>query len=176
MRFPSDPPPRTGRIIRLGLLVAAALATNLAESLVPLPLPGAKLGIANAFPLIALLLWGPREATIVMALRVALGGLLSGNALATAATAAGATAALAVMLPLRRAFGADLSVPMLSVAGATAYNLAQTAVVAALVGDFRLLLLFPPLGLLGVGTGWGIGLLAERTAARVGVERGEDRG
>jgi len=163
------------RPVLLGLLTAAALAANLAESLVPLPLPGAKLGVANAFPLIALLLWGSREATAVMLLRVLLGGLLSGNGLALAASASGATAALAVMIPLRRLFGTELSVPLLSVAGATAYNLAQTGTVAALVGDPRLLLLVPPLALLGIPTGWGVGLLADRAARRLGT-RGEEEG
>ena len=53
---------KTRRLVLTALLTACALAVNLAESALPMPAPGIKLGAANVFSLAALVLMGAREA------------------------------------------------------------------------------------------------------------------
>jgi len=67
------------RVIVTGLLTALALVFNIVEGTMPLPLPGIKLGAANVFSLLALVLLGVREAFAVTLLRVCLAWLVTGN-------------------------------------------------------------------------------------------------
>lgn len=46
----------TRRIVLTGLFTACALVVNVAEGMLPMPLPGIKLGAANVFALAALVL------------------------------------------------------------------------------------------------------------------------
>ena len=50
----------TRRIVLTGLFTACALVVNVAEGMLPMPLPGIKLGAANVFALAALVLLGKR--------------------------------------------------------------------------------------------------------------------
>ena len=64
-----------------GSLAALALIASYVESLVPLPVPvpGIRLGLANAVVLAALELFGLREAFLVSVVRIVLAGFLFGN-------------------------------------------------------------------------------------------------
>ena len=68
------------KIALLGILAGLGLVAFLLESLIPIPyLPGAKLGFANIFSLLALLLYGLPEALFVVIARTVLGSLFAGN-------------------------------------------------------------------------------------------------
>jgi heptaprenyl diphosphate synthase len=70
----------TRRLVFLSLLVALGTVLHVVEGmlLVPLPLPGVKLGLANIVTLFALHLYGFRAGMAVAMARVFLGSLLSG--------------------------------------------------------------------------------------------------
>ena len=68
-------------LVLCALLSAFALALSYIETLFPLPLPvpGARLGLGNALVLLALLTLGPTEAAGVLLTKTALSALLFGT-------------------------------------------------------------------------------------------------
>ncbi len=164
----------TRRIVLTGLFTACAFAVNIAESAFPMPLPGVKLGLANAVALCALVLLGAKEAFIVTLLRVFLSWLASGNVFSLACSIGGALPAVAVMSLLYGRFSNELSMPWISVAGAWAFNAGQIAVVTYLVQDIRVALYILPLLAAGTAAGWATGLLAQSACAKIGGKINED--
>lgn len=67
------------RLAFMGLLIAVASILFTVESLVNLPIPWFKLGLANVVTLLALEWWGLTEALIIVVLRSFLGGVLTGK-------------------------------------------------------------------------------------------------
>ena len=130
----------TRSIVLGALLAACALLVSFIESLfpLPLPLPGAKLGLSN----ITVLLFG----TPISLLYAAVGGSLSFAAMAA--------------LNARR----SVSPIGQSIAGAALHNLGQVLVAAALTATPRLLLYYTPLALLALLTGSLSGFLAQLCA------------
>ncbi|MGN1248575.1 MAG: Gx transporter family protein [Candidatus Spyradocola sp.] len=162
MRKPS------ARTLVLGALLAAcALLVSYVESLfpLPLPLPGAKLGLSNAVVLLALLTLDVPTAFFVLTTKLLLSALLFGTPISLLYAAAGGLLAFAAMTALR----ARPSVSPIgqSIAGAVLHNLGQTLVAAALTATPRLLLYFTPLALLSILTGALSGLTAQLCARRL---------
>ena len=157
----------TRRIVLTGLFTACALVVNIAEGMLPMPLPGIKLGAANVFALTALVLLGTKEAFAVTLLRVALAWLVTGNVFSFLCSMGGALLAVAVMAFLYKRFRADFSLPWISVAGAWAFNLGQVAVVSYVVGDARVALYILPLFVAGAVAGWAVGWLADAVCRRL---------
>lgn len=143
---------------RIATLAAAAVGLTLAESAIPLPLPGVKPGLANIVTLIVLYQFGWRAAVWVSLLRIVAGALALGTFLTptfvmslSGGLASLFVLALLVRLP-RRLFG-----PVgLSVLAAFAHIGAQLAVVGAwLMPGVNLL----PLLALFLGAAWLSGLV-----------------
>lgn len=166
---------KTRRLVLTALLTACALAVNLAESALPMPAPGIKLGAANVFSLAALVLMGAREAFAVTLLRVSLAWLATGNVFSLFCGLAGGLAATAVMALMYKRWGGALSLPWVSVAGAWAFNIGQVAVVSFIVGDWRVGLYILPLFAAGSAAGWAVGWLAGKICARLGYNDRQER-
>lgn len=156
----------TGRLARIGLLVSLAAAVHLLETLVPTPVPWFRLGLGNALVLLALHLYGGREALWVGLGKVVVGSLLAGRFLSPgfALSLGGTVAATGVMAAAIR-----LPLPLgfvgLSVLGAEAHALTQIALASSLfLRTSSLWSLAPLLGGLAVGSGALTGLLAHRLA------------
>ncbi len=151
------------KIAVLGILTGCGLAAFMLESLIPMPfLPGAKLGFANIFSLLALLLYGLPEALIVVLVRTFLGSLFAGNLsmLLYSLTAGVISTAVSRMLlyALPR-----VSFTAISVAGAVVHNLVQLFVYCGLTGTMLLFVYAPYLCLMGAGSGVIIGLIVAWT-------------
>ena len=149
-------------LVLCALLSAFALALSYIETLFPLPLPvpGARLGLGNALVLLALLTLGPAEAAGVLLTKTALSALLFGTPVSFLYAAAGG----AMLLLNKRRSVTPIGQ---SIAGAVLHNLGQVLVAMLLTNTPRLLLYFTPLGLLGVLTGALSGLAAKLCAAKV---------
>ena len=120
-------------IATMGLLTAVALILGYVEHLVALsPVPGVKLGIANTVLLYALYLMGPKQAWILMGLKVALSGILFSGPFAMLYSLAGGIISLIAMTLGRRIFG--IGVVGVSVLGAAGHNLGQL-LIACLVAQ-----------------------------------------
>ena len=130
------------KIITLcGLLTALAIVLSLVERLFPLdavvPVPGAKLGLANVVTLFALTRVSARDALAVVVCRVAISSLLMGSVTAFLFSLFGGLLSLIVMWALLRAEGTFCSLLGVSVAGAAAHNIGQVIAAIDLDADRR---------------------------------------
>lgn len=126
----------TNRLTRLALLVAVALALHAVEAALPaLPVPGARLGLANLATLIALVVLGSRAAITVAVVRSILGSAIVGTFLAPAffMSLSGALVS-AIVMAISYRLGPRFSLVGVSLAGALAHNMAQLAVAVVLIG------------------------------------------
>ena len=152
------------RVGYTGLLISLGLVLQIFESALPplLPIPGAKLGLANLATVIALFYLGPLEALEVTVMRTLLGGMLRGSLVGLLLSTGGGAAAWCVMTALYLFLPAAFSVTGLSVAGAAAHNTAQLFLAVLLVGFAGLWRYLPYLLLVAVPTGCFIGAVAGR--------------
>lgn len=160
----------SARSLVLGALLAAcALLVSYIESLfpLPLPLPGARLGLSNAVVLLALLTLDVPTAFFVLITKVLLSALLFGTPVSLLYAAAGGLLSLAAMAALNNRH--SVSPIGQSIAGAVLHNLGQTLVAAVLTATPRLLLYFTPLALLSLVTGALSGFIAGLCTRRLRI-------
>jgi heptaprenyl diphosphate synthase len=159
---------------RTGLLAAGAVAAYVFESLLPMPLPWARIGLSNIFVVISLFGWGFKDALLVNLARVTAGNLLLGILLSPAFvfSLAGSMCALLAMALVRWKFVPPLSVIGASCIGATVNNMVQVMLFTALLSwsDIALSLL-GGFVLLGVAVGFVTGLITSRVLDKVVLER-----
>ncbi|ACB84107.1 Gx transporter family protein [Natranaerobius thermophilus] len=154
------------KLIYLGLLVTFGLVLHLVEQAIPnpFPLPGAKLGLANIITLVALVLYGAKDAMFVAVLRVFLGSLLGGTILGFPfyLSLTGAVLSMAVMaitIPLKNK--GILSLVGISLLGAVTHNVAQLFVASLLMEQLGILFLYLPyLLIFAIPTGLFTGLVS----------------
>lgn len=149
-------------LTRVALLAALAVIMHTVEALLPPLIIGVpvKLGLANVFTLLALIMYGGSYALMVNIVRCIVGTLISGSASSLPYSLAGAFLSLAVMVVLEqlRRKGRVTAVGM-SVAGSFMFNLGQLGVGCIIVGK-AMLAYFPLLTLLSVPTGVFTGFIA----------------
>lgn len=155
------------RVTNLALLVSVGLVLSIIESMFPplLPVPGARLGLANIATVIALYVLGPRMALEVAVLRSLLSGLIRGSVVGLFLGVAGGLASTIIMVLLFAAAGRYVTVVGVSVAGAVSHNAAQIAAAYLLVGQAALFYFLPLLVLLAVPTGLFVGFASRRVAS-----------
>ncbi|MFO8059815.1 MAG: Gx transporter family protein [Bacillota bacterium] len=149
------------RLTRLALLIAVGAVLHWLEAAVPapVPVPGAKLGLANIVTLYAIVAWGLSSGLYVAAGRALLGSLVGGTfgTIAFAMSLSGAvTAALVMGLLLRLPLGPA----GLSMMGALTHNMTQLAVFALVTRYAGVFVYTPYLILLALPAGLVTGLVA----------------
>ncbi len=163
------PAEKRGSPERIALLVALSCVLQIAESLIPHPIPGLRLGLANMVTLIALVTLGLKPALEIAVLRTLLSSLMVGTFMsptfllsfsgAVASTLAMGAAYRAARRMGRYGFG----IIGVSVAGALCHNMVQlTLAYLLLIRHKGILVFFPWLCFGSVGTGWITGLVAGR--------------
>lgn len=179
MPSPSSPAARRARLrklTRIAVFLSLSLVLHLIENMIlpPLPVPGAKLGLANLATLALLFLEGPGPAFAVALGRVTLGSLFGGTFLGIAfwPTLAGAVSATAVMSLTKRI--SSLGIVGVSVTGALAHNLGQLAGIYPFFPRAGLLYYLPFLILLAIPAGILNGVIGERVLSAIG-HRGKGR-
>ncbi|WP_324717394.1 Gx transporter family protein [Carboxydochorda subterranea] len=157
---------RIRRLTTEAMLLGMALALHVIESaVIVLPVPGARLGLANAVGLLVLWQWGPGAAARFALVRVLLSSALTGKLGAPGfwLAGAGALASLAVMtLALSWARGRLPRLVVTSVLGGVAHNLGQLLAARYLVSHPGVGALAGPLVPLGGLAGLVTGELARR--------------
>ena len=138
-------------LTRCALLTAAALMISLLENFVPIPIPGVKLGLANAVSLYLLVYHKPREAFGVLCARLLLAALISGNPSALLYSAAGGLLALFLCMALRNCKA--ISPIGLSIAGAASHHIGQLCCAALITGSSAILAYLPIMLLCSLVTG-----------------------
>jgi heptaprenyl diphosphate synthase len=150
------------RLVILSLYVAMALILSYIESLIPLPLPipGAKIGLPNIITLVSLLTLGWPLTLLVVIARIFLTGFLFGGGFSIVYSLGGGLLSLLVMSLLLHFLKDKISIILVSVFGAITHNLGQVIVAAIVVQTTSLLLYFLFLMLLAIPTGLFIGITA----------------
>ena len=149
------------RMTRIALLTALSLILFVLEGFLPLPLPvpGAKLGLAAIVTLIALHLLPARDAALMLMLRILLASFFGGGVAPMLYSLAGGAASFAAMVLLKKY--TQLSIVGISAAGGFLHNMAQLLVAAAVMQTTALFSYAPVLGFVGLLTGIGIGMSAQ---------------
>ena len=159
---------KTKRVAFLGTLASLALLLSYVEFLLPplfVAVPGIKLGLPNVAILFVLYYTGTKEAIGVSLIRVLLSAMLFGNAMTLAYSVAGALLSLAVMAVLKKC---NILSPLgVSVAGAVAHNMGQTAVAVFLLDTPQIEYYMIVLTLTGIVTGAFVGLLGGLLLRRI---------
>lgn len=146
---------------RIALLTALSLILFVLEGFLPLPLPvpGAKLGLAAIVTLIALHLLPTRDAALMLTLRILLASFFGGGIAPMLYSLAGGAASFAAMVLLKKY--TQLSIVGISAVGGFLHNMAQLLVAAAVMQASALFSYAPVLGFIGILTGIGIGIAAQ---------------
>ena len=148
-------------LTRLGLLGGTALVLFTFEALVPRPLPWMKLGLGNLAVMLALLVYGFVAALGVSAIKLFVGGLVSGSLGGPAFVIAGGAgmASLTVVAGVSKA-KPDLFSPVgLSTLGALIHQSVQLLLAYLYIGHAALFSLLPIFLATGLLSGILIGLL-----------------
>lgn len=170
---------RIERLSRTALYISLGVTLNLLEaSLIPLglviPLPGARIGLANLVTLVVVVTEKTGLAWAVTAGRIFIVGLLTGTlfSLPMALSLGGGVCALLAMTNLRPLVPRVFSLVGLSILGALAHNLGQLLVLYLFMPGLGVFAFLPWLFILAVPSGWVNGFLASKVLSRLTVEVG----
>lgn len=165
----------SGGARRAAALVAAACVLQVAESLIPHPVPGVRLGLANIVTLVTLAELGLGAAMEVALLRtvvasLVLGSFLTPGFLLSFFSAAASTVVMWAFWRLSARFSSlGFSIVGVSVAGAVAHNASQLYLAYLLLVRHEGIFYFAPwLAVSGVVTGWLTALVAAEVLRRPG--------
>jgi heptaprenyl diphosphate synthase len=144
---------QTIQLTRLAVLVALATGIHALEAALPLPMPvpGARLGLANIVTLLALSLFGVQSGLAVAILRVVLGSLLTGSFLGFGfwlSLLGGTVSCLVMAAAVRLVKRGVITLFSASVLGAVTHNLAQLVTASLIVNNFTLCKGYFPLSVL----------------------------
>lgn len=150
------------KLTYLSLLTTFGIVLHLIESTLPLPLPvpGAKLGLANIISLMAVVFYGGREALVVAALRSILGALLGGSLSSLLYSLTAAVVSTIIMSVAYRSFKNVFSLVGISIIGGVAHNFTQVIVASLVLSTWGLFVYLPVLLVLGLLTCFFTGLAA----------------
>lgn len=154
----------------LGVLTALSLIAFLIENLFPpLFIPGAKLGLANAFSFIALVIYSPAEAFIIVIARTVLGAVFAGNISAVMYSFTGGMVSMAVSSLLLYLVHPKISLICVSVIAAAAHNVTQNIVFVAVYSTPVAFSYMPYLILIGALSGAFIGAAVATVVKRIPI-------
>lgn len=147
------------RAALVAVLSTLALCSFVVENLFPpLLLPGAKLGLGNAFSLFALIVLGPLDGIVVVIIRTTLGSLIVGNMSTLLYSLTAGLVAVVLQAVLVRFLYPTVSVVAVSVCGAVVHNITQNAVFVLVSQTPQMVAYMPYLALIGVLSGVVVGV------------------
>jgi len=150
------------RYIFLSLLTAAALILSIIEGMMPLPYiaPGAKLGLSNIVILSTVVVFGFKDALLVVIIRSILLMLVATNPITFIYSIASGIVSTIVMSLACKYLSNIFSLIGISVLGAMAHNTTQVRVAGILFTTVNLYYYLPILSLVSIFTGCFVGYTA----------------
>lgn len=123
------------KLTELALLTTIALTIFIVELRIPnsIPIPGAKLGLANIITVYAVYRYSARETAMILLTRILLGAIFGGNLMALLYSLSGGALCFAGMLLLHRVIPKNW-IWLCSVFGAVFHNIGQIAVAVFIAG------------------------------------------
>ncbi|MGO5021842.1 Gx transporter family protein [Lawsonibacter sp. LCP25S3_G6] len=157
-----------GRMTRLALLTAIALTIFMVEAQLPVVtiVPGIKLGLANIVTVYAMFTLGPGDTLMMLAGRVFLGAVFSGQMMTLIYSAAGGFLSWCVLLVLRRMLQRG-QIWLCSPVAGVFHNLGQLLAAAAVMKTWTVLAYLPYLVLAGIIAGLFTGVAAQALINRL---------
>ncbi len=146
------------RYIFLSLLTAGALILSIIEGMIPLPYiaPGAKLGLSNIVTLSVIVIFGFKDALMVVIIRCILLMLVATNPITfTYSIVSGIMSTIIMSIGYR--YSKKFSLIGISVLGAMAHNASQISVAAVLFETVNLYYYLPILSFVSIFTGCFVG-------------------
>lgn len=142
----------------LAMLSTLAMLVFMVESLLPtMFIPGAKPGLANIFSLVALIMFSPFEAFLVLIVRTVFGAIFAGNMSALLYSLTAGVVSLSLTSVLVYVVMPKVSLLAVSTLSAVVHNIVQNLVFTLLTGTVLTLSFLPYLMLLGVISGAVVG-------------------
>lgn len=159
---------RVRRLTELSVLTAVALIIFVIELQIPnpFPIPGIKPGLSNIITVYAVYHYRAHEVAAVVAVRLVLGAVFSGNFMALIYSTSGAALCLIGMLLLRRWID-EKHLWSASVLGAVLHNTGQMAAALIVMQTPQLMLYYPFLLVSGCLAGLFTGLCAQFVTLRL---------
>lgn len=151
------------RLVYIALLAAQAAIIGLIERSIPSPFffaPGAKLGLSNIITCMALYTLSAKDASKVVLVRLILAALLGGTLSTFIYSASGALLSFLGMLFIKKMQFLPISLIGVSVTGAVLHNIGQLVVASWIAQTWTVMLYLPVLSLIGILTGFAIGITA----------------
>lgn len=146
------------RYIFLSLLTAGALILSIIEGMIPLPYiaPGAKLGLSNIVTMSVVVVFGFKDALLVVVIRCILLMLVATNPITFIySIVSGIMSAVAMSIGYK--YFKKLSLIGVSVLGAMTHNTSQISVAAVLFSSANLYYYLPILSFVSIFTGCFVG-------------------
>ena len=157
------------KTVKLGILISFAIIISLFESMmpIPIPVPGVKLGLSNIVLLVTLLLFGLKEGFIVAVSKSVLMVLVSGRLGALPYSLTGTMFAMISMYLSYKYLSKWLSLIGISEIGSLFFNLGQLLVASFILNNMKILLYLPAMALMGVVTGYIVGITSKFVLERL---------
>lgn len=163
---------KTHKLVFIALFTALALILSYLEALIPIPLPipGAKLGLTNIVTLISLCTLGSPLTLLIIVARIFLSGFLFSGLSTILYSLSGGLLSLSIMILLLKIPKVQLSIITISIVGAVCHNLGQLIIAAAVVQSLNLFLYYLPfLMLLAIPTGLVVGIISQMLLKRLNI-------
>lgn len=159
---------QTKAIAQCGVLTAIALTIFMVEATLPAPLPiaGAKLGLANAVTLYAVYTMGAKWGGLVLLSRILLGALFSGQLLTLLYSFSGGVTCFLVLC-LLKPFTTHDDFWFVSPLCAVGHNVGQLLMASFVMGSDVVFYYLPYLLLLGVVSGLFVGIATRALIRRL---------
>lgn len=153
---------KTRKMIFLALLISIGMVLGIVESYLPMPMPipGAKLGLSNVVQLIVIAVYGYREGLAVAVIKSLLVSIGTGNMSGLMYGLPAALMSTLVMVVTYRYLRDKFSLIGISILGALSHNLSQILVATAVLSNFKIIFYYPYMALISIVTGYFIGLTA----------------
>ena len=144
------------------LLTAIALTIFMIEAQIPalVPIPGVKLGLANIITVFALFAYRPKDAFLILFVRVFLGSVFSGQISTLLYSLGGGLSCFAALLVMRRVISME-QLWVASVVGAVFHNIGQTLIAIIVTGTPSMIVYLPILLVSGIIAGLFTGFCAQ---------------
>lgn len=147
------------RMVLIAALTCIALTIFVIESQIPplVAVPGIKLGLANIITLFALVFLSPKDAFIILILRVLLGSMFSGQVMTLAYSLSGGIICLITETVLIKLVSTKF-IWAISAVGAVVHNIIQITVAVLITSTPEIFWYIPYLTIAGIITGVFTGL------------------
>lgn len=152
---------KTKDVTVIGVLAAFGAILSYIEAILSFStgIPGVKIGLANIAVVVALYMYGSKNAFMINIVRIIVVGLLFGNAFSMVFSAAGAIISFVVMVLFKKTN--RFSILGVSTVGGVAHNIGQIMIAALVVDSYSVIYYMPALFIAGIITGVIIGFVSK---------------